>query len=214
MRNGNVLGVALRAGASLAHAQTVEMELAPTFATMPLETRPRPGGQLRRYCRSGDPAMSGAPQIVKATHAEAATLCRKNDIKRNFSYPVMVLALACGASVFVHAGVEVALAQTKQIEESMSPNGDVQMLDLSAAQKSAIYEEVRKNRSKVAPIRFDAHPGAEVPPMIALYPLPDAILDNDPVTKLYQFTIEENQVVLVDPTKMRVVAVIGPKPGE
>ena len=214
MRNGNVLDVALRAGASLAHAQAVEMELAPTFATMPLETRPRPGGQLRRYCRSGDPGMSGAPQIVKATDAEAATLCRKNDIKRNFSYPVMVLALACGASVFVHAGVEVALAQTKQIEESMSPNGDVQMLDLSAAEKSAIYEEVRKNRSKVAPIRFDAHPGAEVPPMIALYPLPDAILDNDPVTKLYQFTIEENQVVLVDPTKMRVVAVIGPKPGE
>lgn len=211
MRNGNVLDVALRAGASLAHAQAVEMELAPTFATMPLETRPRPGGQ---HCRSGDPAMSGAPQIVKATHAEAATLCRKNDIKRNFSYPVMVLALACGASVFVHAGVEVALAQTKQIEESMSSNGDVQMLDLSAAEKSAIYEEVRKNRSKVAPIRFDAHPGAEVPPMIALYPLPDAILDNDPVTKLYQFTIEENQVVLVDPTKMRVVAVIGPKPGE
>jgi uncharacterized protein DUF1236 len=214
MRNGNVHGVALRAGVSLAHAQTVEMELAPTFATMPLETRPRPGGQLRRYCRSGDAAMSGAPQIVKATHAEAATLCRKNDIKRNFSYPVMVLALACGASVFVHAGVEVALAQTKQIEESMSPNGDVQMLDLSTAQKSAIYEEVRKNRSKAAPIRFDAHPGAEVPPMIALYPLPDAILDNDPVTKLYQFTIEENQVVLVDPTKMLVVAVIGPKPGE
>ena len=58
--------------------------------------------------------MSGASQIVKATHPEPVTLCRKNDIKRNVSYPIMVLALACRASVSVHAGVEVAFAQTKQ----------------------------------------------------------------------------------------------------
>jgi hypothetical protein len=46
--------------------------------------------------------------------------------------------------------------------------------------------------------------------MIELYALPDDILANNPVTKLYKFTKVEDQVILVDPTKMRVMAVIGP----
>jgi hypothetical protein len=49
-----------------------------------------------------------------------------------------------------------------------------------------------------------------VPPMIELYMLPDDILANNPVTKLYKFTNVEDRVVLVDPTNMRVIAVIGP----
>jgi hypothetical protein len=44
--------------------------------------------------------------------------------------------------------------------------------------------------------------------------LPDDILANNPVTKLYKFTRVDGQVVLVDPTNMRVIAVIGPKPAE
>jgi hypothetical protein len=50
--------------------------------------------------------------------------------------------------------------------------------------------------------------------MIELYALPDDILANNPDTKLYKFTRVDDQVVLVDPTKMRVIAVIGPKPKE
>ena len=45
----------------------------------------------------------------------------------------------------------------------------------------------------------------------ALYTLPDDILANNPETKLYKFTKVDDQIVLVDPTKMRVIAVIGPK---
>jgi hypothetical protein len=37
---------------------------------------------------------------------------------------------------------------------------------------------------------------------------------NNPDTKLYKFTRVDDQVVLVDPTKMRVIAVIGAKPKE
>jgi hypothetical protein len=51
-----------------------------------------------------------------------------------------------------------------------------------------------------------------VPPMIELYALPDDIVANNPEAKLYKFTRVDDQVVLVDPTKMRVIAVIGPKP--
>jgi hypothetical protein len=63
----------------------------------------------------------------------------------------------------------------------------------------------------VAPSRVATDVGADVPPMIELYTLPDDILANNPETKLYKFTRVDDQVVLVDPVKMRVIAVIGPK---
>ena len=62
----------------------------------------------------------------------------------------------------------------------------------------------------MAPSHFATNVGADVPPMIELYTLPDDIVADNPVTKLYKFTKVEDQVVLVDPTKMRVMAVIGP----
>ena len=46
--------------------------------------------------------------------------------------------------------------------------------------------------------------------MIELYTLPDDVVADNPVTKLYKYTKVEDQIVLVDPTKMRVMAVIGP----
>jgi Protein of unknown function (DUF1236) len=46
--------------------------------------------------------------------------------------------------------------------------------------------------------------------MIELYALPDDILAANPATKFYQYTVVEDRVVLVDPTRMRVIAVIGP----
>jgi hypothetical protein len=50
--------------------------------------------------------------------------------------------------------------------------------------------------------------------MIELYTLPDDIVANNPETKLYKFTRVDEDVVLVDPVKMRVIAVIGPKQKE
>jgi hypothetical protein len=125
--------------------------------------------------------------------------------------PLTVLVLACAASALIGAGVERAAAQSK-IDEAVSAQGVTPKLELTPAQRSAIYQEVHKDNSKVAPSRFATHVGADVPPMIELYALPDDILANNPETKLYKFTRVDDQVVLVDPTKMRVIAVIGPKP--
>ena len=47
--------------------------------------------------------------------------------------------------------------------------------------------------------------------MIELYTLPDDILTTNPVTKLYKYTMVQDQVVIVDPINMRAIAVIGPK---
>jgi hypothetical protein len=87
-----------------------------------------------------------------------------------------------------------------------------QKLELTAAQRNAIYAAVSKDRSKVSPQRFPAVIGAEVPPMINLYALPDDIVAGNSAAKLVQCTMVGDKVVLVDPTRMRVVDTIGPLP--
>jgi len=127
------------------------------------------------------------------------------------NYPahrLTAIALVCAATVLV--GVDVTGAQAGDIDEVVSPNGVAPKLELTAAQRSAIYQAVSQDKGKVATSRFSTTVGGEVPPMIELYMLPDDILANNPVTKLYKFTRVEDRVVLVDPTNMRVVAVIGP----
>ncbi len=81
---------------------------------------------------------------------------------------------------------------------------------LTPAQRSAIYAEVSKDTSKASPKEFSAEIGADVPPMIELYTLPDDALAAVPAAKFYKYTVVENKVVVVDPTKMRVIDVIGP----
>lgn len=81
---------------------------------------------------------------------------------------------------------------------------------LTPAQRSAIYAEVSKDTSKSSPKEFSAVIGADVPPMIELYTLPDDAVAAVPAAKLYKYTVVENKVVVVDPTKMRVIDVIGP----
>ncbi len=87
-----------------------------------------------------------------------------------------------------------------------------QKLILTPAQRTAIYNDVSKDKSKVAPQSFSPVIGSDVPPMIELYALPDDAVAGAPVAKLYKYTMVEGKVVLVDPTKMRVVDVIGPPP--
>jgi Protein of unknown function (DUF1236) len=85
-----------------------------------------------------------------------------------------------------------------------------QKLELTPAERSAIYATVSKDKSKVAPQPFSTAIGADVPPMIELYSLPDETIADNPAAKLYKYTMVENEVVLVDPTKMRIVDKIGP----
>jgi hypothetical protein len=119
-----------------------------------------------------------------------------------------------------HAAIPIAVAtmafvlatSAQNIRAQTTDPGVAQKLELTAAQRSAIYAAVSKDRSKVSPQRFPAAIGAEVPPMINLYALPDDIVAGIPAAKLYECTMVEDQVVLVDPTRMRVVDTIGPLP--
>ena len=126
---------------------------------------------------------------------------------------LLIIGVAAAGLLLMPVGSRVADAQTKDAHDAtavVSPNGIPQNFELTPAQRSAIYDAVRKDKSKVAPSRFSTDVGAEVPAMIELYVLPDDILAQNPTTKFYKYTVVQDRVVLVDPTNMRIVAVIGP----
>jgi hypothetical protein len=86
-------------------------------------------------------------------------------------------------------------------------------LALTAAEKAAILDAVRQDKAKPnakMPANSPVSVGVQLPASIALRILPDAALARAPAAKTVQYTVIENQVVLVDPTNMRVVDIINP----
>jgi hypothetical protein len=130
----------------------------------------------------------------------ALCICKEQPMK---GYSTARIAIATLAFVLA-MGAQNIHAQNDDV-------GVSQKLELTAAQRNAIYAAVSKDRSKVSPQRFPAVIGAEVPPMINLYALPDDIVSSNPAAKLYQCTMVDDKVVLVDTTRMRVVDTIGPQ---
>jgi Protein of unknown function (DUF1236) len=111
--------------------------------------------------------------------------------------------------------VSVAVAQVPSTTPGGAPGGlnegaiTNQKLQLSAAQKTAIYNAVSKDKSKIAaPGNFRASIGAPVPSSIELYALPSEAVANAQAASSYRYTMVNNQVVLVDPLTMQVVDII------
>jgi hypothetical protein len=133
-------------------------------------------------------------------------------MKNRLTIPV-VLTVVLAALI---AGPHYAAAQSTVVtpggaadDSAVSGAVDQKPL-LTPSQRSAIYAEVTKDKSKASPKNFSPVAGADVPPMIELYTLPDDALADVPAAKMYKYTLVENKVVLVDPTHMRVIDVIGP----
>ena len=128
----------------------------------------------------------------------------------------MKISLRHGTMVFaVLAGALPAFAQigSKPPDVQMDIRGneklDPAQLRLTEVQKNAIAEAVRRERKAViAPPRFVVAVGAPVPPAIELYLLPDSVLAQVPAAKSVKYTVVDNQLVLVDPTTMKVVDVV------
>jgi hypothetical protein len=115
---------------------------------------------------------------------------------------------ALGALALTLVMTAGAAAQNIGTVETFGPNGASQHLALTNAQKLAIYNEVVRDESKAAAIQVPTTVGADVPPSIELYNLPDHTTADNPAAKLYKFTVVQGRVVVVDPTGMRVVEVI------
>jgi hypothetical protein len=127
----------------------------------------------------------------------------------------MKLCVTTVALALTSAGM--AAAQTnipgtvERPSESLSPPPltTSSQLQLTAEQKTAILDAVRQDGKKVTPgTEFVASIGGSVPPQLELYVLPDRALATVPAAKSVKYTLVQNQIVLVDPTTMRVVDII------
>jgi hypothetical protein len=133
-------------------------------------------------------------------------------VKALFRHGTLKLALLGGLAI---AGFGTASAQIgstpPQLEDGLVGRGDTRAapIRLTAEQKSAIAEAVRRDNKAVEPaVSFVPSVGAPVPPAIELYMLPDPVLAQVPAAKTVKYTVVKNQLLLVDPTNMRVVDII------
>jgi hypothetical protein len=116
----------------------------------------------------------------------------------------IVLALIAGLGT---ASAQVGSSPTDQTVGSTPPAAK---LELTPAQRNAILEAVRQeNKSIKVPAGLTPTVGAQAPPAMELYVLPDRALMEAPAAKSFKYTVVQKRVVLVDPTNMRVVDVIG-----
>ena len=83
-------------------------------------------------------------------------------------------------------------------------------LQLTPQQRSEIYNSVSKQKVSRTPPPANLHValGGDLPASMELYDLPPNISADMPATKLYKYTLVQNQVVIVDPTKMKVIDII------
>jgi hypothetical protein len=131
---------------------------------------------------------------------------------------VAALAISTGATIATaqQAGPEAGQPAGQEAAPlpTMPPTGGVgpvsaQPAPLTEAQKAAIARSVREaNRKVTVPPGVQVRVGAELPPSMELYMLPDPTLATIPEAKPYKYTVVEDRVLLVDPTTMKVVEVL------
>ena len=122
----------------------------------------------------------------------------------------MAIPVVVGVLSIVGSGGARAQAQIGADPPSGPGVSEQQKPPLTPVQRRVIYDSVAKDKSKTAKVHFAPAVGADVPPMIELYTLPDQVLAENHAAGSYEYTLEQDMVVLVDPTRMRVVDVIGP----
>ena len=105
-------------------------------------------------------------------------------------------------ALFVVAGV--ASAQTPTLDSGAGPH-----VELTVAQKQTIYQSISKTqKNNAAPTGFRAAVGAPLPEGIVVGAMPATIMELIPQTKGLEAALVEGQVLLVEPERKNVVAVI------
>jgi len=118
-------------------------------------------------------------------------------------------ALVLLTSVGIAAAQNSPMAPTGSSPGASSTSSQNGALQLSAAQKTAIFQSVTKEKIKSPPpANLQLSVGAQIPASVELYPLPANVAAQIPAAKPYKYTVAQNQVVLVDPTNMKVVDII------
>jgi len=126
-------------------------------------------------------------------------------MKACLRHAALALSLVLGSGL---AGAQTRPPDALPQPGAVSP-ADPAQLQLTPAQKASILKAVRENSATIRPpTSFAVAVGEMVPPSIELYILPDNALAEVPEAKSVKYTVLQNQVVLVDPTNMRIVDVL------
>jgi Protein of unknown function (DUF1236) len=126
-------------------------------------------------------------------------------MKACLRHATLALSLVLGAGL---AGAQAPSSDGLSLRGAVSP-ADPAQLRLTPTQKTAIVKAVREKSATLRPpTSFSIVVGEMVPPSIELYMLPDNALAEVPEAKSVKYTVLQNQVVLVDPTNMRIVDVL------
>jgi len=122
-------------------------------------------------------------------------------------YPVRVAVFVL---VLTASAGPVAAQQPGPMTGTSSTATTSTELQLTPQQRSEIYESVSKQKVTRTPPPPNLHVavGGDLPASMELYDLPANVAADIPTTKLYKYTLVQNQVVIVDPTKMKVVDII------
>ena len=121
------------------------------------------------------------------------------------------------ATLALLASITCAVAQSSNTNTKRDPGSGLPpppsaqtqaQPSLSADQKQAIWNSVAKNKSAMAPAKFQASIGANVPAQIALRQLPSTLSKQVPDAKKYRYAKIADEVVLVDPSTHKVIDII------
>jgi len=82
-------------------------------------------------------------------------------------------------------------------------------LRLTSTQRHEIYRDVSKQKMDQAiPAKFAAMIGEKVPSSVKLRPLPASAVKQVPATKSYDYAMLSEDVILVNPSSMKIADVI------
>lgn len=112
------------------------------------------------------------------------------------------------AALILGLGTTGGCAQSAGPDETVGPDGIGQSLQLTPMQRSAIYNAVTRQRPRSSSRGVVALIGAPVPPAAALRDLPDEAGLGPAGGGLLKYAMVADEVVVVDPIRMRVVDVI------
>ncbi len=104
-------------------------------------------------------------------------------------------------------GTANAVAQSVGADEAITSHGAVtQSVELTAAQKSAIYNAIVRQRVHASSMQIEALVGAPVSRSVTLAELPEQTGLAE--ATFFKYAMVADDVVVVDPIRMRVVDVI------
>ena len=147
-------------------------------------------------------ANSNTPVGTLSGPNRNVTLLASGAIRRASDYKTVVAAWRNGAPVRLNEIANIVDSVENDKVASWFNSDRAVVLAIQRQPDANTVEVVDQVKAKLPQFR------AQVPPSINLHALPDEAVDNNAAAKLYQFTVVNGNVIIVDPTKMQVVEVI------